>query len=188
MERGLVHLYTGNGKGKTTAALGLALRALGAGYDVYFYQFMKVGDSSEFKVLKATGNVHTAFFGKGKFISREQKDEGYFKEAESNRNGFRQVVELFELIQKRNNEEPPTTPPKRYLIVLDEICLLLFFGIVTVGEVLELTDARPDNVELVLTGRKAPQELIENCDYVSAIVEVKHPYKEGIQAREGIES
>ena len=149
---------------------------------------MKVGDSSEFKVLKAIDNVHTAFFGKGKFISREQKDETYFKEAESNRNGFRQIVELFGIIQKQNNEKPPATPKKRYLVVLDEVCLLLFFGIVTVGEVLELIDARPDNVELVLTGRKAPQELVENCDYVSAIEEVKHPYKEGIPAREGIES
>ena len=188
MDRGLVHLYTGGGKGKTTAALGLALRALGAGYEVYFHQFMKRGDSSEFKVLRSLDKVHTAFFGKGKFIHKEKKDEAYLREAESNRKGVRQILELFEDIQKKGNEEPPTTPKKRYLVVLDEICLLLFFDIVTVGEVRELIDAKPDNVELVFTGRKAPQELIENCDYVSEIKEIKHPYKEGIPAREGIES
>jgi len=187
MDRGLVHLYTGNGKGKTTAALGLALRALGAGYGIHFYQFMKMGDSSEFRILNTRDGVSTAFFGMGKFINKEKKDAAYRSEAESNRKGIEKVLRLFEVLKRQGGEGPSSTPG-RYLVVLDEICLLLFFDIVTVEEVLELIDGKPDNVELVLTGRKAPPELVRRCDYVSEILEIKHPYQQGTPAREGIES
>ena len=187
MSRGLVHLYTGNGKGKTTAALGLSLRALGAGYDLYFYQFMKMGDSSEFRLLKEMEGVHTGFFGLGKFVNREKKDEDYRKEATSNRQGFNSIFTLFKTLAQ-DNEKGAGAPAKRQLVVLDEICLLLYFEFVSVDEVVELIKAKPDSVELVLTGRKAPAGLVEHCDYVSEVQEIKHPFQKGIPARHGIES
>jgi len=180
MSCGLVHLYTGDGKGKTTAALGLSLRALGAGYEVFFFQFMKMGDSSEFRIFKDLDNVTTAFFGLGKFVNRGQKDEAYQAEAKSNLQGVESVFSVFKGAKKN--------PETSYLIVLDEICLLLFFEIITVNDVIGIIWSKPDNVELVLTGRRAPEEILKYCDYVSEIREVKHPYQKGIQARDGIES
>ncbi len=181
MNQGLVHLYTGDGKGKTTCSLGLSLRALGAGYHVHYFQFMKMGDSSEFKVLEELEGVETAFFGLGKFINKEKKDEAYQAEAKSNRKGIAKVKALFGEIEGEDDEI-------QHLVVLDELCLLLFFDILSLEEVLNIIDSKPESVELVITGRRAPRKLVLACDYVSEIKEVKHPFRYGIAARKGIES
>ena len=187
MSKGLVHLYTGDGKGKTTAALGLSLRALGAGDEVYFFQFMKKGDSSEFRILESLEGVHCAHFGTGRFIRKGKPDEDSRLEIESNRKGFETVLRIFDSFNNETSKDPHHPQGKR-LVVLDELCLLLFFDIVSLEEALELVRAKPESVELVITGRRAPDELVELCDYVSEIKERKHPYQKGVQAREGIES
>jgi len=181
MKKELVHLYTGNGKGKTTAALGLLLRALGAGYKVYLFQFMKKGDSSELCVLKRLEGVELHTFGAKGFIKKGEKDENYWEMRESNRAGLKLILELFENFKYELRG-------RKILVVLDEICLLPFFEIASVEEIIEIIKKKPDNVELVLTGRNAPKELFTYCDYVSEVREVKHPFKKGVKARKGIES
>ena len=166
-----MQVYTGDGKGKTTAAIGLAVRALGAGMRVYFAQFLKSGDYSEKKVLEKLDNLIFRQYGKSGFITREPSDED--REMAS-----RGVEEAGEALRSGAFG----------LVILDEINVACKLGLITSDAVMSLLRERRDMTELVLTGRKASQELIDAADLVTEMRSVKHYFVSGVPARRGIES
>jgi cob(I)alamin adenosyltransferase len=172
LEKGLVEVYTGEGKGKTTAAFGLALRAVGRGLRVYVIQFIKGGfDYGELYVVDRLPNLTLKAFGRGKFVMAkppEKEDVGFAREA-------------FELAKK------VVMSGECDLVILDEVNVALSLNLINVDEVLELVKGKPLHVEVVLTGRGAPDELVEVADLVTEMREVKHPYRKGVGARKGIE-
>ncbi|ADU27482.1 cob(I)yrinic acid a,c-diamide adenosyltransferase [Ethanoligenens harbinense] len=169
-ETGLVHIYTGDGKGKTTAAMGLACRAAGAGLRVLVVQFLKGRDTGELYSLRRLG-IRVLRTDVKKFIP-------YMDEAE------RAVCREG---QERCFREACAALPQYDLVVLDEAIGAASAGMLDPAALLACVRGRPKGVELVLTGRDAPQALIDCADYVSEIRCVKHPYDRGIQARRGIE-
>ena len=173
LKRGLVHIYTGNGKGKTTAALGLSLRALGRGLKVCFIQFlkgrMKLGDGA-FLALKRIQNFEYASYGTGKFVI-----------GRPSRRDFQEASKAFQHAKEAIMKE-------RYeVVVLDEITHAVNLGLIDIDEVIELIRKKPSSVEIVLTGRAADQRLIDAADLVTEMREIKHPFSHGVEAREGIE-
>ncbi len=172
LKKGLVQVYTGDGKGKTTAAIGLAVRAVGRDLKVYMGQFMKSGDYGEQITLKKMkDNIHIEQFGSGRFQFEKEPPQEEVDEAEK---GIQKIKKM--MISGEYD-----------LVIADEICVAHHFGLLDLDKILHLIDERPEKVELVLTGRKAPEELIERADLVTEMKEVKHPYKEGVEARVGIE-
>jgi cob(I)alamin adenosyltransferase len=172
LEKGLVEIYTGNGKGKTSAAFGLALRAVGRGLKVYIIQFIKGGfDYGELYVLDKLPNLTLKAFGRGKFITANPPDQDDLKLAKRAFQLARQIV--------RDGEHD--------IVILDEINVALSLKLLDLKEVLELMKDKPSHVELVLTGRHAPDQIIEAADLVTEMKEVKHPFNKGIPARKGIE-
>jgi cob(I)alamin adenosyltransferase len=174
--KGLVHIYTGNGKGKTTAAIGLGIRACGRGMKVLMVQFLKGTDTGEIYTLKKLEpdfTLHRRTEVK-KFtcsMSKKEKDEAKAVQKE-----------LFDFaVNSMKSGEWD-------LIILDEIMAAISSGFIEVDNVVDFIKGRPDNVEIALTGRNAPAELILLADYVSEIRAVKHPMKKGIPARKGIEN
>ena len=171
LERGYIHIYTGNGKGKTTAALGLILRACGAGLRVYLGQFLKRREHSELIALRKFGDQVTVHqFGSGVFVKGHPSEEDRLKAREG-----------FSLARKA------VLSGDFDLIVLDELNVAVANGLISVDEVLELMLNKPVKVELVLTGRRADPRLVENADVVTEMTEIRHYYKKGVKAREGIE-
>ncbi len=169
MDRGYVQVYTGDGKGKSTAAFGLAVRARGAGLSVCIVQFIKSMEYHELGALRELGIlVHQ--FGRGCFIRSTP-------EPEDRAAAFRGLSFVRELLTK--------TPP--HVLVLDEVNVALDLGLVDLESVLELLACRPRTLELVCTGRGAPPELLEAADLVTEMVARKHYYERGVQARDGIE-
>jgi len=171
LDRGLVQVYTGNGKGKTTAAFGLALRAIGRGLKVYVIQFIKGGfDYGELYIVDKLPNLTLKAFGRGKFIVDKPSKEDV-KSAE-------EALSLAESVVKNGEYD---------IVILDEINVALNLKLISLERVLELIKNKPRHVEIVLTGRYAPNEIIEIADLVTEMKEVKHPYNKGCQARRGIE-
>jgi cob(I)alamin adenosyltransferase len=170
MKRGYVHVYTGDGKGKTTAALGLVVRAVGAGLRVRVVQFIKSREYSEIRTLERLG-VPVSQFGRGCFIMGEPTAEDR-----------RVAAEGLEAIRELMRDEDLD------LLVLDEINVALQLGLIDLEHVLDLVRSKPAGLELVLTGRGAPRELMNAADLVTEMVKVKHYYDEGVRARDGIES
>lgn len=166
----MIQVYTGNGKGKTTAALGLAIRAAGAGFNVYIAQFLKGRLCSEHKALKRLKNVTVEQFGKGCFIKTKPQPADFA----SAQKGLERVKKII-------------AGRKFRLIILDEINVALKLKLVSLSSVLDLIKHTPKDIELVLTGRSAPLEITNCADLVSRIKEVKHYYKRGLKARKGIE-
>lgn len=169
--QGYVQIYTGNGKGKSTAAVGLAVRCAGAGGKVFFVQFLKKGDSSEWLALQHLKDriIHRAF-GTGKFIHNEPSVE----DRQLARTGMAQARQAL-------------SSGDYDLIVLDELLGLLAKELVGIDEIFDLLRLRPPHTELVLTGRNAPAELVEKADLVTEMCEIKHYYQQGLAARKGIE-
>ena len=167
----MIHVYTGNGKGKTTAALGLALRSLGRGRRVALLQFLKLRETGEVRGLAEFKNCTIQQFGRENFITEETADELDRQLAEE---GCSRAEEI--LRDKAAD-----------LVILDEINVALHLKLIELERVIDLIAACPPEIELVLTGRDCPQEIISLADYVSEIKEIKHPYRKGIIAREGIE-
>ena len=171
---GLVHLYCGEGKGKTTAAVGLCARAAGSGKRVLFVQFFKDGTSSENASLRLLPNVHTMheprYFGR---VSNMDKEE--FEECK------RAYSALFEAAIARAAKE------KFDLLVLDEAVSSCNHGVIDEGALLRFLKSRPARLEVVLTGREPSAALVEAADYVTEMKKVKHPFDAGIVARRGIE-
>lgn len=172
MERGCVQVYTGNGKGKTTAALGLALRAVGRGFKVCILQFIKGGGPYGEHLIadKLAPQLTIIQTGKPGWVNIQDiaEDRRLAQEA------FEQAKEL--LVSGGYD-----------LLVLDEINGAVGFGLIDVEQVLELIRLRPERVELVLTGRNADERVIEAADLVTEMREIKHYYKAGVPARTGIE-
>ncbi|MCX7914107.1 MAG: cob(I)yrinic acid a,c-diamide adenosyltransferase [Thermodesulfovibrionales bacterium] len=169
--KGYIQVYTGDSKGKTTAALGLALRAAGAGHRTFIAQFIKKGKSSEHKALERFKDlIEVRQYGTG-FIRTEQQLIAASRAAVR---GLEAVKEIF----KTGNFD---------VVILDEINVALFKKLIPLEEVLSLIDMKPKHVELVLTGRYAPEEIIEKADLVTEMKEVKHYYSSGVKARKGIE-
>ena len=172
MEQGLVHIYCGDGKGKTTASLGLTLRAAGSGLTVVYIQFFKDGKSAEFSALGKLENVillpPERSFGFSWTLDETEKQEA----AAFYTNHFHRATELARLAD---------------LLVLDEIIGACNFGAVPEEEVLEFLRSRPAGLEVVLTGRDPSQALLDAADYVTEMKKRKHPFDHKIGARRGIE-
>lgn len=173
MEKGYVQIYTGNGKGKTTAALGLALRAWGAGKKIYIGQFIKDDTYSEIKALrKALPEVVVEQFGQRLgFIFPGMDNQAHKHAAEE---GFQRALQ-----QLKSGDYD--------LFILDEINVTLSLGLLPIDKILELIGQKPAKTELVLTGRGAPEALIQNADLVTEMCEIKHYFDQGVAARVGIE-
>lgn len=169
---GLIHVYTGDGKGKTTAALGLGLRAAGHGYRVYLLQFMK-GDP-EYGELLSLPHVPNFDFEQSGLSTFVTMGNPGVEDTKLARAGLERAKELLEA-------------GEHDVIILDEIICIVDYGVVPLQEVLSLLDLKPDHVELVLTGRRAPQAILDRADLVTEMVEVKHPFREGLLARKGID-
>ena len=169
--KGYVQVYTGDGKGKTTAALGLSLRAAGAGLRVLIAQFIKRGDYSEIKSLKRYADLITvAQFGKGRLIVGSAP------------------LECIELAHEGLECVKACIASGDYdVVVLEEANVAVTKGLISVQELLDLIETKPENVELVITGRNAAQQIIEKADLVTEMKAVKHYFHEGIKARVGIE-
>ncbi|MFC2157540.1 cob(I)yrinic acid a,c-diamide adenosyltransferase [Acidobacteriota bacterium] len=171
--RGYIQVYTGNGKGKTTAALGQALRAAGRGLNTYIGQFLKGQEYGELEAArKLSPHITIEQFGRKGFIHvTKDPDELDIKMAREGLEKCRSALRS----------------QKYDLVILDEINVALYFKVLTEGDVLGLLDQKPDSVELILTGRHAPDFLIQRADLVTEMKEVKHYYAQGIKARDGIE-
>ena len=171
--RGYVQVYTGNGKGKTTAAIGLTVRALGAGMKVFFAQFIKGGRYSEIDMLERMGGdaLLCKQYGLGCFITREAVEE----DKRAARAGIEDVGRAM-------------LSGEYQLIVLDEANVAVKIGLLETDDLIRLIDQKPPMVELLFTGRGAPEELIMRADLVTEMTEIKHYYKSGVMARRGIES
>jgi len=171
MERGFIQIYTGDGKGKTTAALGLALRAAGRGLKVFLGQFVKGMPYGEHKALERFFDLITVEqFGRECFIHRNPEPE----DLERARRGWMRCGEIL----KGGDFS---------VIILDELGIALHYNLISLKEVQEFLDRKPEEMEIILTGRKIPEELIERADLVTEMREIKHYYTRGISAREGIE-
>ncbi|RZN71495.1 MAG: cob(I)yrinic acid a,c-diamide adenosyltransferase [Candidatus Methanolliviera hydrocarbonicum] len=172
-KKGFIHVKTGDGQGKTTSALGMALRAVGHGLKVSMIQFMKGGDSryGEINSSKLLKNFEIKQFGRASFVNKKNPDKIDIEFAQEGLKYAKRVVESGEYD----------------LLILDEINVAIDYGLLSVEELLDVIEKKPEDLELVLTGRYAPKEIIDISDYVSEILDIKHPFKEGVLAREGIE-
>ncbi len=171
MDKGYIQIYTGNGKGKTTAALGLSLRAACAGKKVFFGQFTKGMKYSELNAVKYLPNFNLEQFGGDHFIFNKPT-KADIKLAEK---GLKRAEEVL-------------TSGEYDVVVLDEINIALFYELFSVEQVIEMLDKRHEKVEVILTGRYANEKLIEKADLVTEMKEIKHYYTIGVPAREGIEN
>jgi len=172
LERGLIQVYAGLGKGKTTAALGLALRAAGHGLKVYIIQFMKGWpDYGELVSVKKLPNITLRQFGRPEFVDKDNPDPEDIRQAHQALEHARQVI----------------LGDQYDIVILDEVNVALDFGLIGLVEVLGLLDAKPEKVELVLTGRHAHPEVVKRADLVTEMLDIKHPYAGGMRGRKGIE-
>ncbi len=173
MEKGFVHIYYGEGKGKTSAALGLAIRASGAGLGVLVVQFNKGSDSSEINSLSKMGIASI----------KVQNEDGYVpfmgqdKKAQCLKNYQHYLAKVSELVSNNTYD----------VIILDELLAALETGMVEIQQVVDLIQNKSAQVELIITGRYPTHELIGMADYVSEIKLIKHPYSKGVYSRLGIE-
>jgi len=170
--QGLIQVYTGPGKGKTTAALGLALRAAGHGLRVYIIQFMKGWPLyGELVSLKRLPNITLRQFGRTQFVDPQEPS------AEDIRLAHEALEHAREIIARGEHD----------MVILDEINIAVDFGLLRLNEVLPLLEAKPEHMELVLTGRNAPADFVRRADLVTEMLDIKHPYDSGTPGRKGIE-
>jgi len=169
--KGYIQIYTGNGKGKTTAALGLALRTAGAGGKVFIGQFLKSGDYSEMNALKKfSDQIEVEHYGLGRFVKGRPTRE----DIEAGMKGYKRVTRIIE-----NGEHD--------LVILDEGNIAVKYNIFSEKDLLDIFQKKPDHVEVVVTGRGASQGLMEKADLVIEMKAVKHYFQKGVKARVGIE-
>jgi cob(I)alamin adenosyltransferase len=167
---GYVQVYTGNGKGKTTAALGMALRAAGAGWGVFFARFVKGMAYSELAALESLSDrITVRQFGRACFIDREAEQA----DIDCAEQGFMECKEAARSAEYR-------------MVVLDEVSVAVAFGLVRLDDLIDLVDGKPRNVELVLTGRWAHRHVISRADLVTEMQESKHDYEQGVLTRVGV--
>ncbi len=171
MNHGYIQIYTGDGKGKTTAALGLALRAAGAGLHTFIGQFMKGRHYSELDAARSIDTIEIEQFGDEDCITRDQVNQHHIRLAEA---GLQRIYQVFE--QQHHS-----------VVILDEIFVAVWFSLLTEEHVMDLVRKKPGEVELVMTGRKAGRQFIDHADLVTEMMEIKHYYTQGVVARKGIE-
>lgn len=171
MEKGYVHVYTGKGKGKTTAAFGLAVRALCAGKKVYIGQFVKDMKYSETKLIEYFNRLEIEQLGKGCFVFEDPKEE----DIKAAKDGLKKI----EGILKEGKYD---------VVVLDEATIAVYFKLFSTEDLINTIKKRKNSIEVIVTGRYAEKELIEFADLVTEMKEVKHYYTEkGVLSREGID-
>ena len=168
--KGYVQVYTGDGKGKTTAALGLALRAAGAGLKVYIAQFVKGMKYSELNLISKLQDISLKQYGRDCFIYQEPDDE----DIKAARDGLKETKEMM-------------LSGEYQMIILDEANIATFYNLFSVDDLLDFIREKPAEVELVITGRRADPRVIAAADLVTEMKEIKHYYQDGVEAREGIE-
>jgi cob(I)alamin adenosyltransferase len=171
MIKGLIQVYTGDGKGKTTAALGLALRAAGRNMKVLIVQFMKKWDYGELHSVELIPNIILVTFGTKDFVYKGKAKKVDYEEAKK--------AFSFGIVGMQSGDYD--------MVIFDELNMALYYELLDLKEVIQEIKEKPDNVEVVITGRRAPQEIIEIADLVTEMKEVKHPYQKGIETRRGIE-
>lgn len=169
-KNGYIQIYTGNGKGKTTCALGLSLRAICCGKKVFFGQFVKGMKYSELEAVKYLPGFSMKQYGRECFIFNNPSGE----DRKIAREGLLEIGDIL-----KNGEFD--------IVVMDELNIALYYKLFSLEEVIEILDNRNARVEVIITGRYAPDELIEKADLVTEMKEVKHYYVKGVQARVGIE-
>lgn len=170
--KGMIQVYTGNGKGKTTAAIGLGMRALGAEKKVLMIQFLKDGKSSEIEFLRRYApNFKTKSFGSGEFLIEKKADSRDYYTTENALQAFKQAMEsqLYDII------------------ILDELNVAIDLGLVEEKKVIKLLKQKPVELEIIITGRNASKKIKKIADLVTEMKEKKHYFKKGIPARKGIE-
>jgi len=170
METGYVHVYTGDGKGKSTAAFGVALRAACAEKKVYVGQFVKDMAYSETAVTEKYANITIEQLGRGCFISKNPEQED---------------IDMAKIALKRC--KAVLAEGAYDLVILDEVFIAIFYNLLTAAEVLATLKERASHVEVILTGRYAPDEIIEYADLVTEMKEIKHYYEQGVLSRKGID-
>ncbi len=169
--KGYVHVYTGEGKGKTTAALGLAIRAAGAGHKVFLGQFVKGGFYSELNALRRFDDLITVEqFGLGRFINGKPTES----DIDAARNGLKRAKDV-------------VTSGDYKVVILDEANIALHYNLFSLAELIDLIDCKAQKTELIITGRNAPSEILARADLITEMKAVKHYYTEGVMARTGIE-
>ena len=169
--KGYIQIYTGDGKGKTTAALGLALRAAGAGKKVFFAQFVKGQKYSEVRAIEQfIPSVEIRQYGLGCFIRNDPSQA----DIDAAQKGLKEVSDI---IHSGTYD----------IVVLDEANIAIHYKLFSAAELLEILKQKPDETEIIITGRRAAPELIRAADLVTEMQEVKHYYTKGVEAREGIE-
>jgi cob(I)alamin adenosyltransferase len=171
LEKGFIHVYTGSGKGKTTAALGLGLRAIGAGLKVHMIQFMKGRSYSEIDAVKNLPNFTISQHGRDEFVNKEKPEK----------------IDI-DLAKKGLAHAKDVIKSGKYdVVILDEINVALDFKLISLEDVLNLIEEKPEKLELVLTGRYAHPEIVKLSDIVTEMLEIKHPYQKGVNCRKGID-
>lgn len=171
MEKGYVHVLTGNGKGKTTAAVGLAIRAAGAGYKIFLGQFVKRGEFSEISALKRFCDAITVEqFGLGRFSAQKPNIE----DIQAARSGIEKIKQT--LLSGAYD-----------MVILDEANVAVKLGLIPVQDLIGIIINKPEPIELVITGRHASPKIIEMADLVTEFKLCKHYYRNGVKARVGIE-
>lgn len=172
LDTGLIQVYTGEGKGKTTAALGLALRAVGQGLRVHIVQFMKGWPNpGELAALQHQPRISLQQFGRASLVDRQHPDP-----------------EDVRLAQEAWRHSLDALRAGAYdVVILDELNVALDYGLLSLPQVLELLDAKPGQVELILTGRNAHPAVVQRADLVTEMRAIKHPFSRGVVARKGIE-
>lgn len=170
--KGYIQVYTGDGKGKTTAALGLALRAAGAGLKIFIAQFLKKGDYSEIKALARFSNlISIRQCGSGRFIKGHPTAEEVMEAREG-------LAEAERLMATGNLD----------MLILEEANVAVAYGLLELEALLAVMDSKPENMELVITGRDAAAAVMDKADLVTEMRSVKHYYENGVMARAGIEN
>jgi cob(I)alamin adenosyltransferase len=167
--KGLIQVYTGDGKGKTTAALGLAMRASCQGLKVIFIQFLKSQPGGEHFFTEKYKPFEIIHFGQGDLFKKSEQEL------------LQETMQAYEFAQKA------LISGKYDMVILDEIFIAHWRGLLSLQQILDLMQKKPGHVELVMTGRKAPQEVVKLADLVTEMLSIKHPFTEGIQQRKGIE-
>ncbi len=194
LSRGMIQVYTGDGKGKTTAAIGLACRAVGHGYKVLIIQFIKGNIGPKATAPKGTDQRATFGFGSGDYgeLETARRLAPHLTIKAMGRgcriSGKKLDPEDVKLCHEAILYARRAIASGEYdIVVLDEINVAIHLGLLEKGEVLRLLDERPSHVELILTGRHAPQEIIDRADLVTEMKEIKHYYQKGVESRTGIE-
>jgi len=171
LKKGYVHVYTGSGKGKTTSAIGLGVRAAGAGMKVHMVQFMKGRRYSELDGIECIDNFTISQHGRDEFVNKKNPEQIDIDLAQKGFSFAKKII--------KNKEFD--------MVILDEINVAVDFSLIKLEDVISLIEDKPESLELILTGRYANPGVVKIADYVTEMLEIKHPYQQNVEARKGVE-